>query len=120
MTQAQRYIENVLSGSELACEYVRLAVLRHLADLERQGEEVFPYWFDERQANRVLDFFACLKHTSRKYAGKHFNLQGFLAKSDFNHIPHPYLIGGAGRLSVDPDSLGVAGFIGDGSALNEP
>lgn len=75
MTQAQRYIENVLSGAELACEYVRLAVLRHLADLERQGEEAFPYWFDERQANRVLDFFACLKHTSGKYAGKHFNLQ---------------------------------------------
>ena len=75
MTQAQRYIENVLSGREVVCELTCLAVKRHLADLERQGDPDFPFVFDERHAQRVLDFFRTLRHTAGKHGGQKFNLQ---------------------------------------------
>lgn len=40
------YAQKVLSGEIVACELTKKAVERHLRDLERIGDEDFPYWFD--------------------------------------------------------------------------
>lgn len=75
MKQAKRYIENVLSGKELVCEYTRLAVARHINDLNRQEIKEFGFVFSEVEASRALRFFRALKHTSGSLGGKPFNLQ---------------------------------------------
>lgn len=65
---AEAYVDDVLSGKQLTCRWVRLAVERHAADLERQGTEGFPYVFDAEQAQRVIDFKQQLRHTKGEWA----------------------------------------------------
>jgi phage terminase large subunit-like protein len=65
---AEQYIEDVGSGKVVACKWVKLAVQRHTADLERVGETDFPYHFDEAQAKRAIDFIQQLKHTKGEWA----------------------------------------------------
>ena len=60
------------SGGELVCELTRLAVERHLKDLEKKD---WPFCFDEKEADRAAKFFSILRHTSGSLGGKHFNLQ---------------------------------------------
>lgn len=76
MNQVLEYIDGVLSGSEVCCDFVRMSVRRHLSDLDRQGYEDFPFVFSESEANKALTFFKMIKHTSGKLAGTPFNLQG--------------------------------------------
>lgn len=75
MKQAERYIKNILSGKEISCEFVKLAVKRHVSDLEKQKSDKFKFVFSVRHAQKALDFFRFLRHTSGKYAGLPFNLQ---------------------------------------------
>lgn len=72
MKQYERYIKNVKSGGELVCELTRLAVERHLGDLEKTD---WPFYFDEKEADRAVKFFSILRHTKGKFGGKAFNLQ---------------------------------------------
>lgn len=67
---AQKYIDDVLSGRQVVCKYVRLAVERHRKDLKRakSGDPEFPYYFDEEQAKRVIDFKHQLRHTKGEWA----------------------------------------------------
>ncbi len=60
------------SGGELVCELTRLAVERHLADLDKTD---WPFYFDEYEADRAVKFFSILRHTSGSLGGKRFNLQ---------------------------------------------
>ena len=69
----QKYIDDVLSGAIVACEYVKLAVKRHLQDLE-DGQERGLY-FDPEAAQLVIDFFGLLKHSKGKWAGEPFILE---------------------------------------------
>ena len=62
----------MVSGEEIACELTRLAVLRHVSDLEKTDS---PYFFGEKQAFRAIKFVSMLRHTSGKYGDKPFNLQ---------------------------------------------
>jgi len=75
LKQALAYIKAITSGKEVSCEFVKLAVLRHLSDLKKQKSEYFGFVFSERHAQNAIDFFRMLRHTSGKYAGKPFNLQ---------------------------------------------
>lgn len=66
------YIETVIKGEIPVCELTRLAVERHLADLDRAD---WAFHFDEAQANRAINFVRLLRHTSGKFGGQPFNLQ---------------------------------------------
>jgi len=68
---AEGYIADVLSGTQVACKYVKLAVKRHVEDLARQNTEGFPYHFDAEQAKRVIDFKQQLRHTKGEWADPH-------------------------------------------------
>lgn len=67
---AVQYMEDVLSGQQVACKWVKLAVKRHLEDLGRaeKGDPDFPYYFDEAEAQRAIDFKQQLKHTQGEWA----------------------------------------------------
>ena len=67
---AKRYMQDVLSGRQVSCRWVKLSVQRHLDDLERakSGDAEFPYYFDEHQAKRVIEFKQELRHTQGEWA----------------------------------------------------
>jgi phage terminase large subunit-like protein len=69
-----QYIGEVLSGKQVTCEYVKLAVKRHLADLDKED---YPYYYDPDAAIRVVNFIELLKHSKGKWAGSYLVLEPF-------------------------------------------
>jgi len=65
---AEQYVDDVLSGRQVACKWVRLACERHRRDLETGGERGL--WFDETAAQMVIAFFSLLKHSKGEWAGR--------------------------------------------------
>jgi len=70
---AEQYIDDVLSGRQAACKWVRLMCARHLQDLETGPERGFS--FDARAAQVVIAFFALLKHSKGEWAGRTIQLE---------------------------------------------
>ena len=70
---AELYAEQVRSGDILVCEYVRLAVERYYADLDRALDE--GRYFDKKAALRAIHFIEKLKHTKGEWAGQRFRLE---------------------------------------------
>ena len=70
---AELYAEQVRSGEILVCEYVRLAVERYYADLDRALDE--GRYFDKKAAMRAIHFIEKLKHTKGEWAGQRFRLE---------------------------------------------
>ena len=68
VAKANRYIKNVLSGKQPACEYVKLACLRQEQDLKNAKSKTFPYKFDKEKANRICEFIEMLPHIKGKWA----------------------------------------------------
>ena len=60
-----KYVKDVLSGEQIACKYVKLAVERYVKDLERTD-----IYFDEEAANRFLTFSSYCKHLKGDLAGQ--------------------------------------------------
>lgn len=72
MDEFEQYIEDVLNGDVNTCKYVRLAVLRHLDDLERTD-----IYFDKRAAQYAMDFFSLLNLNTNPNDFKPFILSPF-------------------------------------------
>lgn len=70
---AELYAEQVRSGEILVCEYVRLAVERYYADLDRAFDK--GRYFDKKAAMRAIRFIEKLKHTKGEWAGQRFRLE---------------------------------------------
>lgn len=70
---AHQYISDVLDGTIVACEFVKLACKRHINDLEHGHERGL--WFDPDAGQRVLDFKQRLKHSKGKWRGKRLILE---------------------------------------------
>jgi phage terminase large subunit-like protein len=70
---ADQYIGDVLSGKQVACEWVRKACERHVRDLETGHERGL--WFDEEAAGIAIDFFSLLKHSKGEWAGQTIHLE---------------------------------------------
>ena len=58
-----KYIKDVQSGKVVACEFVKLAIERHLSDLKRDD-----IYFDEDAANHFLKFSSYCKYTKGQLA----------------------------------------------------
>ncbi len=65
---AQVYAQGVIAGDIPACKWTRLAVERHIADLQRQQSDGFPFVFDESKASRPCAFIELLPHIKGKWA----------------------------------------------------
>ena len=70
---AERYIQDVLSGAQVCCKWVRLAVERHVRDLETGAERGL--WFDPQAARVVIAFYSLLKHSKGEWAGQSIRLE---------------------------------------------
>jgi phage terminase large subunit-like protein len=67
------YIEGVLNGKIIAGELTRLAVKRHLLDLE--NGKARGLYFDKAKAERAIEFFGYLKHSKGEWAGQFVKLE---------------------------------------------
>lgn len=65
---ATEYIDDVLSGRQVACKWVRLACERHQRDLETGHERGL--YFDEMAAKTAIAFFSVLCHWKGEWAGR--------------------------------------------------
>ena len=80
---AEQYMQDVLSGKQVACRYVRLAVERHQRDLERVGTTDFPYYFEAKEAQRAITFKRALKLIDGPYKGAQLVLPPWLQFKDW-------------------------------------
>lgn len=77
--QLIKYAKARLSGEEVACEKLKWACLRFLDDVEKEKikntlSEPFLYHWDEIEAQKIVDWFALLKHHKGALAGEFINL----------------------------------------------
>lgn len=70
---AERYVDDVLAGRQVACRWVRLACLRHAKDLQEAGERGLH--FDVDAARKAIAFFSLLKHSKGEWAGRPITLE---------------------------------------------
>jgi len=72
----EQYVDDVVSNRITACVSVRSAVERYVEDIDRQGDDDFPYYLSENVASACCDFFPeVLRHSIGKMAGKPFVLE---------------------------------------------
>ncbi|MFW5943162.1 MAG: terminase large subunit [bacterium] len=70
---AEQYVDDVLSGRQPACKWVRLACERHRYDRNHEREKGLR--FDEKAAKLAIAFFAVLHHWKGEWAGQPIVLQ---------------------------------------------
>src|ERR1041385_3622001 len=58
---AEQYLQRVMSGEELVCRKVRLAVERHFKDLERAKDPNYPYHYDREGGVRFCKLFELVR-----------------------------------------------------------
>ena len=66
-------MRGVFDGSVPACEFIKLAVKRHLDDMEHGAERGLR--FDRARAEHVIQFFGFLTHSKGEWAGQPFVLE---------------------------------------------
>lgn len=62
------YCRKVISGSILACKWVKASCQRHLDDLERWPDTTSEFWFDADEAERVCRFAEMMPHIKGEWA----------------------------------------------------
>jgi phage terminase large subunit-like protein len=84
-----KYAREVLAGNIPANELVILACKRHMNDLKKSVRKKYPYKFDKELADRAINFFPFLKHTTGEWAGRSIELelwQCFIVGSVFGWV----------------------------------
>lgn len=123
------YSKQVINGDIVACQKHKWACQRFLNDLERAGTEEFPYIFDEKKAERFLDWMRLFKHRKGVLAGQHIephiiqkfvfgNIYGWVHKdSGLRRFNKAYWQ--MGRKNAKSQGLGCVGSY-EASAFGEP
>lgn len=70
---AEQYVDDVLSGKQVACKWVRLACERHRRDLETGADRGLV--FDTQAARMAIAFISLLKHSKGEWAGQNIHLE---------------------------------------------
>lgn len=59
---SEQYISRVMDGTEIVCKTVRLAVERHVRDIEKSAQDPeYPFYFDPAAGARVCKMFGILR-----------------------------------------------------------
>jgi phage terminase large subunit-like protein len=69
----EQYVDEVLSGDQVACKWVQLACKRHARDLDLGAERGLT--FDHQTARQAIAFFSLLKHSKGEWAGRFLHLE---------------------------------------------
>lgn len=77
LSKAEQYAEDVRSGKQVACYWVKKAVERYYNDLDNAIEK--GWYFDRQAAERVIKFAERLKHVKGALAGQYLTLEPWQA-----------------------------------------
>jgi phage terminase large subunit-like protein len=70
-----QYISGVESGKQVTGDFIKLAVKRHLSDIEKSKTD-WPFYFDEDAAQMFISFVGLCRHwKNSKFAGNHIELE---------------------------------------------
>lgn len=75
--QYETFIDEVLSGKQIACKKIRQACERHMRDLERSVDPDYPFYFDSEWADNYILFMKDLTMHQGKVAGQKFPMLPF-------------------------------------------
>lgn len=76
-TKAYAYAYDVLEGNIVASKDVINACERFMMDIEREGDESFPFYLDLDECARIENVANCFKHTKGFMAGQRIELAPF-------------------------------------------
>lgn len=79
MKQYNKYIFDVFRDKIIVGKKIKLSIKRHLQDLEKSKNDDYPYFFDEDEADRVIDFVKMCKLSGDDFQGTYFPIQDFQA-----------------------------------------
>jgi phage terminase large subunit-like protein len=65
----ERYVDDVLSGKQIACKWVKLACKRHRSDLKASKRKNWRWHFDSGLAERFIRFHEALPHVKDDFKG---------------------------------------------------
>lgn len=74
--RASQYIAGVKTGQIIAPKWIRLAINRHLSDLERSD---WNFYFDEEEAERILNIFHFFRYSKGDKTGQPFEIMPWFA-----------------------------------------
>ncbi|WIF94309.1 terminase large subunit domain-containing protein [Caminicella sporogenes] len=72
-----KYSENVINGKIIACKKHKLACQRFLNDISKEGSKEFPYFWNEKEAQKIVKWFKYLVHSKGILAGQQIELTIF-------------------------------------------
>lgn len=70
LEEIKAYAKRCIADPETNCKKHRWACERFLRDLSRIGQDDFPFVWDEKSAQSIVDWFALLRHSKGVLAGK--------------------------------------------------
>ena len=68
MFNYKKYINDCINKKINVCRNTYLAVKRHIDDIEKSKNKNYPYYFDEKEAERTIIFIQSLVHTKGEWA----------------------------------------------------
>lgn len=74
LEEITRYAKKCLDDQIISCQKHKWACERFLKDLDRVGSTEFPYIWDEKAAQGIVDWFTLLRHSKGILAGQPINL----------------------------------------------
>lgn len=74
-TKIDDYVNSVVSGRLVSCQWVRLACERHLRDLARAEDDDYPYTFDIKRARKAVKFIENLPHVKGHWAARRLDIK---------------------------------------------
>jgi phage terminase large subunit-like protein len=67
---AEAYARDVVAGKVVACDWVKKACARHIADRKKEATKDFPYRWVPVSGNNACDFIEALPHTKDDFADR--------------------------------------------------
>lgn len=125
------YSKACINDDKHCCRKHRQACKRFLRDLEREGTDEFPFYFDEKKANRFFEWSKLHKHTKGVLVGKSIeftpiqrfifgNIFGWVDKEGLRRFKKAYWQ--VGRKNAKSQSLAIVGdymLMADGEPMAE-
>lgn len=70
LEEIRQYANDCIDGRIVSCQKHKWACMRFLKDLERAEDGSAPFYWDEKSAKNIVDWFALLRHSKGVLAGK--------------------------------------------------
>lgn len=74
LDEIKEYAESCISGKIVSGKKHKWACIRFLKDVRKEENEEFPYHWDEKEAQKIVDWFAMLYHSKGVLAGQPIHL----------------------------------------------